>query len=180
VSEGNVSGGNVSGASTTLDILKAAILLERRGKAFYSNIAERAEGEAVREFFQLMADEEDDHVRQLSEQFKHYQEHKKFSAKPYTSEEADQHEAATKVLTEKIKGEIEAASFEAAAISAALQFEKRAIELYADRAKSAEDPEERALYEWLSTWEIGHLDSLNKLDRELTESVWGDNSFWPL
>ncbi len=166
--------------NSTLDILKAAILLERRGKAFYTNVAERAKSEAVREFFQMMADEEDDHVRQLSEQFKHYQQHKTFSAKPYVAEDAEEHEAATKVLTEKIKGEIEAASFEAAAISAALQFEKRAIELYAERAKTAEDPQERALYQWLSTWEVDHLDTLNKLDKELTESVWGDNAFWPL
>ena len=166
--------------NSTLDILKAAILLERRGKAFYENVSERATGEAVKEFFRLMAQEEDEHVRQLSEQFKSYQENKRFSARPYTSEEADQHEAATKVLTEKIKSEITAASFEAAAIGAALSMEKRAIELYAERARTAEDPEEKALYKWLSTWETGHLDSLNKLDRELTEQVWGDNSFWPL
>jgi rubrerythrin len=180
VSEGNVSGGNVSGASTTLDILKAAILLERRGKAFYESVAEKAQGEAVQEFFTMMAKEEEEHVRQLSEQYVAYQKDGKFGTAEYTSAEVDKHEAATRVLSEKLKQQISAASFEAAAIAAALQMEKRAIELYAGRAKTAEDPDERALYKWLSTWEGGHLDFLNEIDRELTEKVWGDNSFWPL
>lgn len=166
--------------NTTLDILKSAILLERRGKAFYESVAEKAKGEAVKEFFRLMAEEEDEHVRQLTEQFKTYKETKRFSKKTYTKEEADNHEAASKVLTEKMKSEIEAASFEAAAVSAALSMEKKAIDLYSQRAKTAEDPEEKALYEWLSTWEIGHLDSLNRLEREITESIWGDNNFWPM
>jgi rubrerythrin len=101
VSEGNVSGGNVSGASTTLDILKAAILLERRGKAFYESVAEKAQGEAVQEFFTMMAKEEEEHVRQLSEQYVAYQKDGKFGTAEYTSAEVDKHEAATRVLSEK-------------------------------------------------------------------------------
>lgn len=165
--------------NSTLDILKAAILLERRGKAFYESVAEKAKGEAVKEFFQMMANEEDEHVRQLSEQFKAYQQDKKFAPKDYPQEAKEEHEAASKVLTEKLKKEISAASFEAAAIAAALQMEKRAIDLYSERAKTADDPDEKALYQWLSSWEVGHLESLNKLDQELTQEVWSDNSFWP-
>ncbi|MBW2732262.1 MAG: ferritin family protein [Deltaproteobacteria bacterium] len=166
--------------SSTLDILKAAILLERRGKAFYQMVADKAQGEAVKEFFQMMADEEEEHIQQLSEQFRAYQQTNKFAPKNYREEAKDEHEAASKVLTEKLKTEITAASFEAAAIAAAVQMEKRAIDLYSERAKTAEDLQEKALYQWLSTWEVGHLESLNKLDQELTEAVWGDNNFWPM
>ena len=161
----------------TLEILKAAILLERRGKAFYEAAAEKAEGAAVKELFQTMAKEEDDHVRELSEQYKAFAQDGKFASKEYSREE--HHEAASTVLSDELRNEISAASFEAAAIAAAIQLELRAIELYRERAKSAEDPQERELYEWLSKWEVGHLEFLNEIDHELTAKVWSDNTFWP-
>ena len=49
--------------NTTLDILKQAILLERRGKAFYENIAEKAENKAVQDVFDMLAKEEQKHER---------------------------------------------------------------------------------------------------------------------
>ena len=64
----------------TLDILKNAILLERRGYAFYSKVAAQAEDEAVKRFFNLMADEETLHIQILADQFKFYQEAKSFKA----------------------------------------------------------------------------------------------------
>ena len=64
----------------TLDILKNAILLERRGFAFYSKVATQAEDEAVKRFFALMADEETLHIQILADQFKNYQEVKSFKS----------------------------------------------------------------------------------------------------
>ena len=71
------------------------------------------------------------------------------------------------------------AGFEVAAISAAMSMEERAIRLYAERAESAADPEEKAMYAWLASWEKEHLDYLSKIDRELTEGIWLDSQFWP-
>ena len=39
-------------ARTATDILKEAILLERRGKAFYSNVAEKSDSESASARFQ--------------------------------------------------------------------------------------------------------------------------------
>jgi rubrerythrin len=85
---------------------------------------------------------------------------------------------ADKVLTSDLVDAIAAADYEAAAISAAMAMEKKAIRLYADRAATAEDPEEKALYDWLSRWEQSHLSFLSDLDREITERIWHDNNFW--
>jgi rubrerythrin len=60
--------------NTVLDILKQAIVLERRGKAFYKNIAEKAENKAVQEVFDMLAKEEQKHIQTLSEQFKSYRQ----------------------------------------------------------------------------------------------------------
>ena len=56
----------------TIEILKNAILLEKRGQAFYSKIARQTSGKAVKAFFELMAEEEVKHVDILAEQYKAY------------------------------------------------------------------------------------------------------------
>jgi rubrerythrin len=162
---------------TMLDILKQAIVLERRGKAFYKNIAEKAENKAVREVFDMLAKEEQKHIQTLSEQFKAYRKDKKFiSGDLY---EKDTTRIASKILTREIKEKISAAGFEAAAISAGIAMEERAIKLYSESAQNASDPEARALYEWLATWEREHLNMLMDIDKSLLEKIWFDNQFWP-
>ena len=66
-----------------LDILKKAILLERRGRAFYQKVAEDAENRAVRDFFKMMVTEEEHHMKILGEQFKAFKNSGKFSAEAY-------------------------------------------------------------------------------------------------
>ena len=159
------------------EILKNAILLETRGRAFYRNVAEQAKNAAVREFFEAMANEEDEHVRILSTQFKAYQENGNFS-----SETPHQHaprDLAADILNTDVAAHISAADFEAAAVSAAMAMEMRAIELYSQRAQKARDPAEKKLYGWLAEWEKTHLDFLARIDRSLTETIWNDNQFWP-
>ncbi len=159
-----------------LDILKSAILLEKRGFAFYSKVAASTKGEAVKKFFEHMAQEEVQHVELLAKQYKTYQKQGRFEKDDLVANES----VADDVLSEKVKNEIEASSFEAAAISSAIDFERRAVELYGKRALETKDPEEKNLYQWLSKWEQTHLDDLVKLDNELQEKVWYDNNFWPM
>ena len=159
------------------EILKNAILLEKRGQAFYAKVAQQADGEAVKKFFTLMVEEEVSHVKMLSEQFKSYRAHKKF--KPGAYQDQGEFKTASDILTKDLKKQISAADYEAAAIAAAMSMEKNAIEIYSRRAAEAQDPDEKALYEWLAKWETAHLNFLAKLDRELTEEIWHDNQFWP-
>ncbi len=161
----------------TTEILKNAILLEKRGQAFYGKVAEQASGKAVKQFFQIMADEEVKHVRILAEQFKAYQENQEFSTGDFKNEHSGN--IASKVLTDEIKKELSAADYEAAAISAAMSMEEKAIKLYSDRSAEAEDPNEKALYRWLADWEKQHLSFLSDINKEITEQIWNDNNFWP-
>ena len=161
----------------TIEILKNAILLEKRGQAFYRKVAQQASGDAVREFFDMMADEEVKHSKILADQFKSYQENKKFEP----GELSDEHfgEIASKVLTRALKEEIAAADYEAAAISAAMSMEEKAIKLYSARAEQARDPHEKGLYDWLARWERQHLKFLSEVDKEIKDGIWNDASFWP-
>jgi rubrerythrin len=159
------------------EILKNAILLEKRGQAFYTKVAQQAGGEAVRQFFLLMAEEEVNHVRILSEQFKAYRSSRKFAVRNYG--EQGEFNTLTAILTKDLKRQIAAADFEAAAVAAAMSMEKNAVQVYAGRAAETQDPDEKALYQWLAEWEGRHLSVLAKIDKEITEDIWNDNHFWP-
>ena len=161
----------------TINILKRAILLEKRGKAFYSKAAQNTENEGVKRFFERMAAEEEQHVKILTEQSKHYLNGEKFASVDYDHKRDDN--AALNLLTDPIMQKISAAGFEAAAISAAVAMEEQAIKLYSDGAAVCDTPEKKKLYNWLADWEREHLRVLIAVDRELTESVWYDNQFWP-
>ncbi len=161
----------------TTDILKRAILLEKRGKAFYQKVAQQSSGEGVRRFFEMMAKEEDNHIRVLSDQFKAYQDNQQFNFDDGAVHPDS--DIANEVLSREIKSEISAGDYEAAAIAAAMAMEKNAIKLYAARASAAADPNEKALYDWLAKWETQHLNFLADIDRDLTEDIWYDQNFWP-
>lgn len=161
----------------TLDILKKAILLEKRGKSFYATVASQTNKEAVRRFFKQMAEEEDNHIRVLSEQFKSFSETNRLLNPAYDTQPA--FDFSSEVLNTELKTQIEGAEFEAAAISAAMAMEKNAITLYSQRADEAQDENEKALYSWLANWEKSHLEFLAAIDREVTERIWHDNNFWP-
>ena len=153
----------------TTEILKSAILLEKRGYAFYSKVAEQATGEAVKRFFEMMAEEEVKHIQILSDQFKAYHEEKQFKS---TAEKGNQgFETAGSILNEELKKQISAADYEAAAIAAAMAMEQKAIQIYSGRATDAIDPNEKALYRWLADWEKQHLDSLSAINNEITQEI---------
>jgi rubrerythrin len=159
------------------DILKTAILLERRGRAFYSTAARETQSEAVRKVFTMMAEEEDGHIEFLSRQFAEYEKSGRFSQETVPARTNDTE--AVMILSEKVKKEISAASFEAAAISAAIDFENRAVAVYQGRANESADPNEKEMYQMLADWERTHFRLLHKLDEDLKEQVWHDNNFWP-
>ena len=165
-------------AKSPTDILKEAILLEKRGKSFYSTAAEQSRSAAARKIFTMMAEEEDEHIKFLARQFKAYHANHHFD-KPDIHHEDPNEETVMKILSEEVKKEITAASYEAAAISAAMDFETRAVKIYSERSKEATDPQEKETYQMLAEWESGHHKLLHRLNEDLKEQVWNDNSFWP-
>ena len=159
-----------------IDVLKTAILLERRGKAFYTQAARQSESKSAQKIFEMMAEEEDEHINFLVKQFKNYSDHNQFLK---IDEHPEEDDTVVEILTEKVKSEISAAGFEAAAISAAIDFENRAIEVYSNRAKEATDENEKEMYQMLADWEKTHHHLLHKLNEDLKEQIWNDNNFWP-
>ncbi len=164
--------------SGTLDILKQAIMLERRGHAFYKNVADQAEDPVVQTFFNDLATEEVAHITLLSAQFKAYNSTGRFKVDLFDGKEESR--VSDAVLNKEMQKKIAAAGFEASAISAAIAMEQRAVDLYSKQAGAATDPEEKKVYAWLAAFEREHLNSLMAIDRALLDDVWEDNHFWPM
>lgn len=160
------------------DILKQAIIMEHRGKSLYEQVATQTENEDVRKIFNVMAEEEQTHIDFLQKQLKHYSQEGSFDSNQL--EKAPGHDAiANTILTREMVQDISGSGFEAAAISAAIDMENKSVEVYSNRAKETDDPNERELFEWLANWEKGHHKLLIDLNEQLTEKIWYDNNFWP-
>ena len=141
--------------SNTLTILKNAFLIERKGKSLYETAMNNAKDDSVKAFFKDLADDEQEHMNILEKQFKAYMKSGKFMAGGFENNGG----AVTPpdILDDTLKDKINAASFEATAITAAISFEEKSVKLYAQRAQDATDPEEKKMYTYLSTWERTHL-----------------------
>ena len=163
--------------SKTLNILKNAFLLEQKGKNLYQLAMENAQSNEVKLLFQSLVDDEKEHMDIIVKQYKAYMKDRKFLPGLYKDDkEAD---TAPPILDDSLKEKINVAGFEATAITAAISFEKKAVDLYSSRSKEATDPEEKKMYKWLSVWETTHLNKLVALEESLIEKVWDDNNFWP-
>ena len=163
--------------SKTVEILKTAILMEKRGYALYRNVAEQTKIPAVANIFELMAKEEQLHAEALGRQLAEFNKNGTLANMHLPPEDANA--IVNLILDRELKKKISAAGFEAAAISAAIDMENNAIRVYGERAAEASDPNEKALFQWLCDWEKGHHKLLQQLDQELKEEVWNDNNFWP-
>ena len=163
--------------SITLNILKSAFLMERQGKSLYETAKAQAESKEVKAFFQSLVEDEQEHMDILERQFKAFMKSGKFIASGF--EDVAGAETAPDILSEAVIKNINAAGFESTAITAAIGFEEKAVNLYAQRAQETTDPEEKKLYNWLSVWEKTHLKKLMEIQESLMAKIWEDNSFWP-
>ena len=161
----------------TIDILKEAILLEHKGKALYKSVANQSENREAKELFEMLVTEEEKHVEILMKQLKLVAEGKDFDASGLDDIAPTTVDA---VLSGKVINGINAAGYEAAVVSAALEFEKNAVAYYGKQEADAKSDDEKKLFNWLVKWEKEHMTMLAKIDNEIKESVWYDNNFWPL
>lgn len=160
-----------------VDIVKEAILLELKGKALYESVTKAATVDGVRELFSMLVREEESHIRILNKQYSNLIKGEDFDASEL---ERSGGTVTAMVITDAVVKEISGAGYEAAVISAALEFEKNAVKYYSENAEKAKSEDEKKLYKWFTKWEQTHMMMLAKLDNDIKEQIWYDNQFWPL
>lgn len=160
-----------------LEIVKNALLLEHKGKALYESVADVSKIEGVRELFKMLVREEGKHIDLLTKQYSRVLKGESLDASDLEEGDAT---VTAEIFSDEVVKEVHGAGYEAAVISAALEFEKNAVNFYSKQAEEAEFEGEKKLYMWLVRWEKTHMMMLAKLDNEIKEQIWYDNQFWPL
>ena len=160
-----------------LDIVKNALLLEHKGKALYESVVKTTEVAAVKDLFGWLAEEEVKHIAFLEKQFRRLSRDENLDA---SGMEEGHTQVTDSVITLEIVQNVSGAGYEAAVISAALEFEKRAVAYYSEQAEKAGSDAEKEVFGWLSRWEVTHMEMLARVDDELKQDIWFDNQFWPL
>lgn len=162
---------------TPCEIMEEAIQLEKDGEKFYRESAGKTENPLARRTFEWLADEEVEHRRVFETA---YAAIEGTDACPAPEELGRDHTAATEAAREifaqalaDVKGELPRDDEVERAYATAMQMERDTITLYADRAREAEDENERKLYELLLAEERDHLNLL-----VTTEEYLSDTAYW--
>jgi rubrerythrin len=158
--------------------IKDAVMVEVKGQQLYSHAAEKAEDPTAKKMFEMLAQDEDDHVRILMNQYKSLVEAGKLDLKDVHPAEVD-HGSAT-VITDDFRKAVQRGKFEMAVISIGCDLEKKAIAYYKEHAAKTDDAELKQLFTWLVEWEDGHLEQLLELEKIYQDAYWADQGFAPM
>jgi len=137
-------------------ILREAVQIEVDGKEFYQQAGQRSSNKLVRELFQNLADEEDEHRRKFEEI---YGALKKGQDWPDVEPPANKGERLKSIFaqaTEELGSKIKVASSELEAINTAIDMEVKSYDFYRSRSEQSTFPREKRFYHALAGEERAH------------------------
>jgi len=158
--------------------IKDAVMVEIKGQQLYHHAAGKTTDPQARAMFEMLAKDEDDHVRILMNQYKHLMSDGSVNLDDVHPAEVD-HGSQT-VITDDFKKSIKRGEFEMAVIGIGCDLENKAIAYYKEQAGKAEDPDLKQLFTWLVEWEDGHLEQLMELEKIYQDAYWADQGFSPM
>ena len=122
-----------------IKVIKDAVMVEIKGQQLYSHAAETTEDPAAKAMFEMLARDEDDHVRILMAQYKSLVEAGKLDLSDVHPAEVDH--GSHDVITDDFKKSIKRGKFEMAVIGIGCDLENKAIAYYKEQGAKAEDPD---------------------------------------
>ncbi len=158
--------------------IKDAVMVEVKGQQLYSHAATEAKDPAARAMFEMLAKDEDDHVRILMTQYKSLMADGKLDLSDVHPAEVDHGSA--DVVTDDFRKSVKRGKFEMAVISIGCDLENKAIAYYKEHADKTDDPELKQLFTWLREWEDGHLEQLLELEKIYQQAYWPDQGLSPM
>ena len=158
--------------------VKDAVMVEIKGQQLYNHAAQQTDDPAARTMFEMLAKDEDDHVRILTSQYRALMKDGKVDLDQVHPAEVDH--GSHDVVNDEFKRSLKRGTFEMAVIGIGCDLEKKAIAYYNEQADKAEDPDLKQLFTWLATWEDGHLSQLMELEKIYQDAYWADQGFAPM
>ena len=141
------------------EALQKAIKGEIEGRELYRTAAERTSDGKAQEVFNLLADEEQNHLNSLVQMAKDYEEGKELQM-PELSSPVSFEDAESPIFTREFKEKV--SDFDMSAISIGIKLELESEKFYRDTAGEASQKEVKELFSRLADWEHGHYDYLQK------------------
>ena len=161
-----------------IQAVKDALMVEIKGQQLYSHAADTASDPEVKAMFQVLANDEENHVKMLQAQFKPIMEEGRITLEGFHPAELDH--GSQSIIPDSFKKSIKGGEFEMAVIGIGCQLEVQAIAHYKSRAKNIDDPDLKQLFSWLSDWEEDHLSQLRELEKMYQDAYWADQGFSPM
>lgn len=161
-----------------IQAVKDALMVEIKGQQLYSHAAATAKDPEVKQMFQMLANDEDNHVKMLQAQFKPLMEEGRIDLEGLHPAEVDH--GSQSIIPDSFKTRIKGGEFEMAVIGIGCQLEVQAIAHYKSKAKHIEDPDLKQLFSWLSDWEEDHLNQLRELETMYQDAYWSEQGFSPM
>jgi rubrerythrin len=163
-----------------LPILKTALKIESDGATFYSMASKNSSNDSVKQIFDMLAGEEQNHYNFFLDYFRTLEKGVKYDLETNVRNLLARYSEAQKELfgadfTERLKADNHALS----AVSIGIKLEDGSINFYKNQLKKAKTASEKKFYKFLIDAEIGHHDFLSKLEKEMFEDSWLNNRFSP-
>lgn len=158
-----------------LEAVKTAIITELRGYEIYKAAAERAQDPDVKTMFESLARDEAMHKQFLERNYQGLLQEGRWTvpASPEALTPLDHSDVIGPSFLKRVKG----GSFEMAVIATGVELERSAIEYYKRQAASCPDETARATFEFLADWEVGHLEALADLERQMRDEYFAQQGF---
>jgi rubrerythrin len=159
---------------TDCQAIEMGMQLEREGRQFYLEAAERTENARGKQMFLSLADDEATHLRILERQLKAVQSGNRCLV---LSEVEDVESGWSEPLYPKdpdiLKKVVRPEANDADALIFAIQAENKSFELYREMANTSEDPAAVAMFKWLAEAERGHFNQLMlSYESLITQGHW--------
>lgn len=162
-----------------IQAVKDAVMVEIKGQQLYDHAAKKTEDPAARKMFEMLARDEDAHVKILTSQYKALMEEGNLDLGGIDPAEVDygSHEVVNDDFKRSIKRR---GTFEMAVIGIGCDLEKKAIAYYEEQSRNAKDEKLGKIFDSLAEWERGHLRQLVELEKVYQDSYWADQGFAPM
>ncbi len=158
--------------------IKDAIMVEIKGQQLYHHAATETKDPSAKAMFEMLARDEDDHVRILQNQHKSLLTDGAIDLTDVHPAEVDH--GSGNIINDNFKKAIKRGKFEMAVISIGCDLENKAIAYYKEHAAKTDDPDLKQLFTWLVEWEDGHLEQLMELEKIYQDAYWADQGFSPM
>jgi rubrerythrin len=161
----------ITGKEDMIGSLIEAYLMEKGTKDFYHEAAEKAEHSEAKKIFKELTAWEDEHMGYIQYlyqsingdiDFGSFEDFQKRSHAPLTE---------TGIPVKELDKKLEKYKYtdEKGAITLAMKIEARAMTLYRDLSRSAEDSNAKVVFEGMMQQEVKHMDYLKSLKAKLAQ-----------